>query len=94
MLSTIELLDRAKAAAGNVTDYRLAKILGLNPNAVSNYRTGRSSPVNPVAMRLGELAGVDPMEAVAAVNLERCRTPEDREVWEAMLARVSGKTDH
>lgn len=92
MLSTIELLDLAKEHQGGVTDYRISKLLGLTPKHVSNYRTGRNTPVNPVAMRLGELAGIDPLEAVAAVNLERASSPEDREVWEIMLARLQASS--
>lgn len=89
MLSTIELLDLAKKRQGDVTDYRISKLLGLTPTRISNYRVGRSRPENPVAMRLAELAGVDPVEAVAAVNIERATTDEDRAVWEAILQRVS-----
>jgi plasmid maintenance system antidote protein VapI len=89
MLSTTELLAQAKHLAGDVTDYRLAKLLGVPPATVSNYRVGRTKPANPIAMRLGELAGVDPAEAVAWVNIERAASDEDREFWEFMLGRVA-----
>ena len=89
MLSTTELLAQAKTRAGDVSDYRLAKLLGVPPATVSSYRVGRTLPANPIAMRLGELAGVDPAEAAAWVNLERASSPEDREFWEFMLQRVS-----
>ena len=89
MLSTIELIDLAKHRQGDVTDYRISKLLGLRPSHVSGYRSGRSLPSNPIAMRLGELAGVDPVEAATVVNLERATTPEDREFWESVLSRVA-----
>lgn len=88
MFSTVDLLETAKHRQGDVSDYRLAKILGINPNAISNYRGGRSVPANPIAMRLGKLAGIDPLRAVAMVNLERASTDEEREVWEAILEAV------
>lgn len=88
MLSTIELLDLAKERQGGVTDYRIAKMLGLTPTRISNYRVGRSTPLNPVVMRLAELAGVDQLEAVASINFERAPSPEDREIWAAMLQRL------
>lgn len=87
MLSTLELLDRAKTAAGNVSDYRLAQLLGVPQTTVSNYRTGRSRPENPISMRLAELCGLDPVEVVAAVNLERAKSEPDRELWGLILAR-------
>jgi predicted transcriptional regulator len=89
MISTVQMLDAARQRLGDVSDYRLAKVLGVNPNAVSNYRVGRSCPSNPIAMRLAALAGVDGLEAVVAVNIERAQTPEDRHVWEKMLERVT-----
>ena len=89
MLTTNNLLDLARERQGGVTDYRISKLLDLKPQHISGYRSGRTRPANPIAMRLAELAGVDPMEAVVAVNLERATSPEDREVWEKLLARVS-----
>ncbi|MGM9480318.1 hypothetical protein ACS5PN_03900 [Roseateles sp. NT4] len=98
MLSTIELLDLAKHRQGDVTDYRIAKLLGITSAHVTHYRSKGVKPSNPVAMRLAELAGVDPAEAVLAVNLERATSPEDREVWEMLLSRMSkpgkAKTAH
>lgn len=89
MLSTVDLLDAARHRQGDVSDYRLSKLLGVPPTTVSNYRVGRSLPANPIAMRLGTLAGVDPVEDATVVNLERATTPEEREFWQNVLARVA-----
>jgi len=89
MLSTAELLDLAKKRQGDVSDYRLAQLLKVKQPTMSRYRNGASQPENPVAMRLGELAGVDPLEAAAWVNLERSSSSEDREFWETMLSRLA-----
>lgn len=89
MLSTVELIKRAKARAGDVTDYRLAKMLDVPPSTVCNYQKGRSLPANPIAMRLAEIAGVDPVEALASVNIERATTAEDRAAWELILSRCA-----
>ncbi|MDN3921497.1 hypothetical protein [Roseateles violae] len=89
MLSTVQLLDLAKEHQGGVTDYRISKLLGLKPQHVSGYRCNRNTPSNPVAMRLGELAGVDPVEAMAWVNLERASTDEERKAWELVLQRCA-----
>lgn len=40
-------------------------------------------------MRLAGLCGLDPVEVVAWVNLERAKTESDRHLWEMVLARVS-----
>jgi len=88
MLSTTDLLDLAKARAGGVSDYRLAKLLEVEQVTVSNYRTGRSQPKNPIAMRLAELCGLDAAEVVLWVNLERASSDSDRAVWQMLLARL------
>ncbi|MEH0165589.1 hypothetical protein [Roseateles microcysteis] len=93
MLSTSDLLEVAKHRQGDVSDYRLAKLLGVPPTTVSNYRVGRSRPANSIAMRLGELAGLDPLEVVAWVNLERASTDEDAKLWRLLLNRVESSRD-
>lgn len=92
MLSSLDLLDLARHRQGDVTDYRIAKLLGVPPATVSNYRTGRSIPVNPIAMRLAELAGIDPAHAIVSVNRDRATTDEEREVWEKLAERLKVPT--
>jgi plasmid maintenance system antidote protein VapI len=91
MLSTIDLLDLARAHQGGVSDYRVAQLLGIKPQHISTYRHTATKPSNPVAMRLAELCDLDPAEVITWVNLERSTTPADREVWEMMLERVTPK---
>jgi hypothetical protein len=86
--TTIELLDIARAQNGGCSDYRLAQLLEIPPSGISNYRSGRSHPANPIAKRLGELCKLDPAEVVCWVNLERATSPEDRETWNLLLSRV------
>jgi len=85
---TLELLDRAKVFQGVESDYRLAQLLGVHPNNISNYRTGTSFPVNSIAWKLGELAGESPALAVAGVNLDRASNPEDRRIWRSLGAEI------
>ena len=92
MLSTLDLLDLAKHRQGDVTDYRLSKLLGVSTQNISHWRNKGVKPSNPVAMRLGKLAGMDPLRAVALINLERASSDEDRELWEAILERLSHAT--
>lgn len=89
MLSTVDLLDRAKTAAGASSDYRLAQLLGVPPQTVSGYRRGVSRPENPIAMRLADLCGLDRVEVVTWVNIERAKSSDDRELWETVLERIS-----
>lgn len=88
MLSTVQLLDLARTRLRVPSDYALAKVLGVPRSTVSHYRVGRSVPENSIASRLGELCGLDPLEVVCWVNLERSRTDKEREVWACMGRRL------
>lgn len=87
MLTTVELLDKAKAAHG-VTDYKLSKMLDVVPSAVVNYRAGRSHPNDEIAERLAELAGEDPQEVVIWMQVERAKTDEGRKLWFSIAERL------
>ena len=88
MKSTIELLDLAKHAQGDISDYRIAQILGVSQPTVSAYRIGRAYPSNPIAARLAELAGLDPEAAICWVNIERARDETEAKTWLRVLSRV------
>ncbi|WP_414708876.1 helix-turn-helix domain-containing protein [Roseateles sp.] len=81
------MLERAKTATGGASDYRIAQLLGVPRTTISNYRTGLRVPENPIAMRLADLCGLDPVEVVASVNLERAKSETDRELWKMILTR-------
>lgn len=88
MLTTNELLDRAREAQGGVSDYRLAKLLGVSQPRIPDYRAKRAKPANAIAARLGELCALDPQAVVCWVNIERASTEDEREFWSGMLARL------
>jgi transcriptional regulator with XRE-family HTH domain len=91
VLNTSALLGLAKARNGDCSDYRIAQLLGLAPQVVSRYKRGVTRPENVVAARLGQLAGVDPGAAVAAINAERAATPEERELWLSIAGRLDSR---
>jgi transcriptional regulator with XRE-family HTH domain len=56
------LLDAAKKRAGITSDYRLARLVKLTDNTISNYRNGRSLPNGKSLMRLSTMAGITDAE--------------------------------
>ena len=91
MLTTNELLDLAREVQGGVSDYRLAQLLDVDQPRIPGYRAKRSKPSNSVSARLGELCALDPLVAVCWVNIERCSTEDEREVWRLVLARLNAE---
>jgi hypothetical protein len=83
-------IDRAKAKAGNpaMTDAGLAGLLGI---ATSTFaRDKRQGFSDPIALRLAELADVDPVIVLAMVRAMRERDPKVKSVLERLAHRVAG----
>ena len=82
------LLDAVKKANGWESDYKLAKSLGINPNAVSNYRSKRSLPDELTVQKLAAAAGLDADVLTAQVQAARSRSTEAKSMWERIALRL------
>ena len=89
MKTTVEYLDAVKARRDLPSDYAAAKLLGVTRAAVSRYRLGQGYFEDIVALRVAEILEIDPMEVIAAVNIERARTESDRRTWTVFLEKIS-----
>lgn len=90
MDTTNSLLDRLAAKHGGCSDYRLAKILGIQTSAVGNYRSGRSRLGDDVALKVARELGLAPGYVLACMMAERASAPEIRKVW-ASVAKAAGR---
>jgi len=90
MFSIADLIDRAKAGGNIDSDYRLAKVIGITHSAVSNYRAGKSMPDARVLEQLCALSGDDLAVFAAQIQAERERTPEGKNMWLMVAARLRG----
>ena len=82
------LLDAVKKANGWESDYKLAKSLGINPNAVSNYRSKRSLPDELTIQKLAAASGLDADVLTAQVQAARSRNSETKNMWERIAMRL------
>lgn len=78
MLTTVELLNRVKAAHGLKSDYALAKKMCITHQAVSRYMLGRGFLDDKSAFIVADLLGLDPAYIVACANMERAEKLEDK----------------
>lgn len=88
MLTTQTLLDAAKHAQGITSEYRLARVLGISDNALYNYRHGRT-PDDSRALRLSELAGIDPGYTLVCMAVERAKDDASRAALTASAALLA-----
>ena len=89
MLSTSQLLAAAKQAQGIQSNYRLARILGTTDNTLSRWHSGRVIPDDAYAVRLAQLAGLDPGYVVAAMRAFREKDEHMRSIWMDMAERLA-----
>lgn len=91
-MKTAELIDLARARAGIQSDYRLAKVLGLTPQTISQWRSGKSFPDMLRVFQLAQMAELQHIDtAVAAIELERVKArPEQATAWRQVLQKLGG----
>lgn len=85
-----DLLDKSKTCANIDSDYRLSKVIGITHSAMTHYRMGRSLPNESVIEQLCALSGDDPAFIAAQVQALRSKTPEAKNLWLKVAARMAG----
>lgn len=91
-MKTAELIDQARARAGIQSDYRLAKVLGVTPQTISQWRNAKSFPDMLRVFQLAQMAELQSIDtAVASIELERVKArPEQASAWRQVLERLGG----
>lgn len=92
MKTMTEYVDALKQAHNIPSDRQLAKYLGLSKQAVSHWKE-RGITVDPdTAWRIAEGIGADPLEVIAASEIERAHRIKDdsrAKVWTQRLRQIS-----
>lgn len=88
MISTQDLLAAAKAGAGIPSNYRLARVLNVTEQTVSNWQNGRRWPDDPMALRLADMGHLDPAEVLVSIYAERAKAGPMKEIWQRVASYV------
>jgi len=89
MRTTIEFLDALKSKHGGISDYALAKILGVTQQTVSRYRTGRDFLGDSTSICIAELLKIDAGYVIACVHSERARKESEKAIWQRIADRFT-----
>ena len=96
MLNTWSYIERLRAMHGGCSDYRIAQILGVSTQAMSNYKLGLREADDEVAMRISQALGIDARLVIANLHLNKADEVQNSglaEVWrsfgKAALEQVS-----
>ena len=90
MKTTIEFLDELKARKGGISDYAVAKILGVTQQTISKYRVGKDYLGDSTAIRVAELLEINPAIVVSAVHAERSKSEQEKAVWREIFEKLGG----
>lgn len=93
MKTTTQYLDSAKSVLGIGSDYALAKALGIRTTTISNYRSGRNHFDDATAIKIAAILKIDPLEVIAAANVERAKNDDARRVWVGLWDRLAANFD-
>lgn len=83
---TQRLLTLAKTNQGGASDYRIAKLMGVSCQTISNYKNGRQAP-NDNMFALAELAGLNPIKILLSYNLMHETDDNMRLFWEDIFSK-------
>lgn len=90
MKTTIEFLDELKARKGGISDYAVAKILGVTQQTISKYRVGKDYLGDSTAIRVAQLLEIDPAIIIASVHAERSKSEQEKAVWREIFEKLGG----
>lgn len=84
VFTTVELLEALRRKESGCTDYRLAKLLGINPNSVYNllYKGGVMS--DETALKISRELDLPPVLVVFSVIRERSKSQEIRDILDTI----------
>lgn len=88
-MKTSEYLDLVRATLHLPSDYALQKPLGISKTQLSNYRNGRDSLSDTMALRVAEICQLDAVRVLLDMHMERAKTPEIRAAWATALEKIS-----
>lgn len=88
MFSIANLLDSAMIRGHIVSDYQLAKVIGITHQAMSAYRAGKTLPNAKVIAQLCALSGDDAGVVAAQVEAARAADGPVRSMWLSVAARL------
>ncbi len=84
-----DYLDAAIARNPDLrSDRRLALALGLNQAASHYWRRRKAWPADDTMLRLADLAGVDPGEALVELNIWRSQSAETRDQYSRLAEKI------
>jgi transcriptional regulator with XRE-family HTH domain len=88
MNETQKLIEEVRKKLGGATDYKIAQVLDLPKQRLSDFTRGLRSADSYACAKMAEALERDPLELIARVEAESATTEKKREFWKTF--RSSG----
>ncbi len=76
-----EWLDKAKEREKIQSDYKLAKIIGIEPASISTLRRRNNGMDNYTAIRIAEILEINKLVVIIDMELKKAKSKEKMEFW-------------
>lgn len=86
--ATKKYLDILRAKYDGCSDYRIAQLLQVSKPCVSRWSNGKGGLGDEPAARLADLCGLDPVQVLTEIYLERSKSRATRNYFEQVLKRT------
>jgi transcriptional regulator with XRE-family HTH domain len=87
MTYSTSLINAVKASNNECSDYKVAQLLGVSRQLISNIRKGRRNLSEELTIKAAILSNEDPKIALIRKNKET-ENPEVRQYWEEIEQRI------
>lgn len=89
MSVTRELLDALKATDGGLSDYRVAKILGVTQQTMTKYNKEQLSLAPERILSACKYLGKDPYFWLLKLQVERAKCDAEKDAWNNLIDRLA-----
>ena len=76
-----EWLNKAKNKENIDSDYKLAKLIGIDPSNLANLRRRNNGMDNYTAIRLAEILEINRLKIIIDIEIQKAKTEERIEYW-------------
>lgn len=89
MTKTQQYFEQVREKLENATDYKIAKVLDISTQNVSEYVRGIREADTYGCTKIAMVLGIDPLEVIAEVEAKAARTAKKREFWKSFRSSAS-----
>lgn len=86
MTQTQELIEQVRGKMEGATDYKIAQVLDLPTQRLSDYVKGDREADTYACAKIAEVLERDPLEIIAQVEAEAARTEKKRQYWRSFFS--------